>query len=64
MSEQTSYRCDICKVEKQETNHWYKGYHRSSASDLNGIMIVSWNTNKITAGVTLELGKPDAHLCG
>jgi len=66
MSEQTSYRCDICKVEKQQSNHWLKGYLLSDGA-LTGVIVVPWTSGDLgltEQGARVKLNKPDAHLCG
>jgi len=67
MSEQTSYRCDICNIEKQESNHWLKGYVLDgSPAHANGIIIIPWLSCDLglSDGGRVMLQKPDAHLCG
>jgi len=69
MSEQTSYRCDICNIEKQQSNHWLKGYLLYAESAVSsGIIIVPWLSDDVAmtdeGQVRLRLLKPGAHLCG
>ena len=70
MSEQTSYRCDICNIEKQESNHWWKGYiFTDEEDDTIALTITPWaienlETVSIFEQSKVKLPKPDAHLCG
>lgn len=69
MSEQTSYRCDICSIEKQQSNHWLKGYLLyAESTGAGGIIIVPWASDDVAmtdeGQVRLRLLEADAHLCG
>jgi len=49
-----TWACDICKVQKKETNHWYKG--QTSTDPLyKGIHIYEWN---------VVVNSDCSHLCG
>jgi hypothetical protein len=67
MSEQTSYRCDICNIEKQESNHWWKGYILDATPiQSRGLMVIPWLSFDLglSDGGRIKLQKPDVHLCG
>ncbi len=53
MSREEIYRCDVCKKQRGETNHWFLGRFETEA----GMYITSW-----------DAGAPDDddvfHLCG
>jgi hypothetical protein len=61
--------CDVCRVQKKESNHWYKAYllDRDANNRLSGIMVLEWDINSITQPlhrVELLPENADAHLCG
>jgi len=71
MSEQRTFRCDICKVEKKETNHWWKGYliagdeaHKFNA----GIMVLPWDLpSQLSTDdnpMPPDVMATEKHLCG
>ena len=51
-----SWSCDICGVQKQRTNHWFRGYQLSAG----GIVIIPWDAPP-TADNVEDFEK---HLCG
>jgi len=42
VSEQVSFRCDICGIEKQATNHWFHGYLLIVQGQVCGVFILPW----------------------
>lgn len=61
MSEKVSYRCDICQIEKQDTNHWWKGYSLGGGKFLVAPWdVTDWPSTQIGDTTPVEI----AHLCG
>ena len=48
-----TWACDICKTQKKETNHWYKGWINEEFSG-RGICIYQWHVEVSNC----------VHLCG
>jgi len=70
-----TYKCDVCGVQKQESNHWLKGYlidsgRINSAEAVKGktvgAMIIPWDVKEFSRpwNAVALLPEPDAHLCG
>lgn len=56
------FTCDICSIQKQDSNRWWKGYViKDENGKVIGILVVPWDTKEIF-GKTL--GTADSHLCG
>ena len=67
MSEHRAFKCDVCGVEKQLTNKWWKGY----VIEGGGVMVIPWEMMKHRPPSAVNaplpeyyLPQPDAHLCG
>ena len=52
-----TYQCDGCRIQKKETNHWFRGY---KLLDQQSIAIVEWNGTPPSD----EVENSEAHLCG
>lgn len=51
-----TFQCDVCKTQKKEANHWFKGYKFL----LGGLAIHRWDDTP--TGDDVE--NFEAHLCG
>jgi hypothetical protein len=49
------YRCDVCKVEKKESNHWFKAWRRDEPPKPNAFVLYHWQDPAATTC--------DIHLC-
>jgi len=60
-----TFACDICKIHKKESNHWFEGYLLGGKANSTGVQIHKWGSSPLTAEVTAPSPEQaDAHLCG
>lgn len=54
-----SYKCDGdgCRTQKQDANHWFRGYKLINGA---GVVIIQWDATPTTD----EVEDFEAHLCG
>lgn len=68
------YACNVCQVQKKETNHWWKAFLLRGVEDelkTTGIVVVPWEVNEVRGPAptfepikSLLVDNADAHLCG
>ena len=56
MAETITYKCDICGVQKQDSNHWFRAEHRP---DRDMFVLAKWDSEDRVIGEFKTL-----HLCG
>lgn len=70
MSKIETYACDVCSIQKQPSNNWWKIFLLDKDTDNSpaGVMIIDWNVNAITRPKEIGGGfiseRADAHICG
>lgn len=57
MAKIDTFQCDVCQVQKQKSNHWFRGYKLTEA---RGVVIITWDAVP-TADDVEDL---EVHLCG